>query len=257
MGSESDNYLKSVIIINKSVPVSIDDYRLSNIKSIVNSWAGNQLSEIIKSGSSAKGTAIKGVSDIDLFISLNSDTRETLKELYNSLDSYVKFKRISTKRQNVSIGIIQYGLAIDLVPGKKQSGYQNYHSIYVSKKDTWTQTNVKVQINLISNSIRKGEIILTKIWRKNHGLDFPSMYLELIVIEALKYKPVGDLSNNFWAVLAYLKNDFVEKLITDPSNSNNRVSDVLYKYEKKPLLLKLKNLYLKNIGGISYGDRWN
>ena len=240
MDSESDNYLKSVIINNKSAPVSIDDYRLSNIKSIVNSWAGNQLSEIIKSGSSAKGTAIKGVSDIDLFISLKSDTRETLKELYNSLDSYVKSKGINTKRQNVSIGIIQYGLAIDLVPGTKQSGYQNYHSIYVSKKDTWTQTNVKVQINLISNSIHKDEIILTKIWRKNHGLDFPSMYLELIVIEALKYKPVGDLSNNFWAVLAYLKNDFVEKLITDPSNSNNRVSDILYKYEKEAIVIKAK-----------------
>lgn len=75
MDSESDNYLKSVIINNKSAPVSIDDYRLSNIKNIVNSWAGNQLSEIIKSGSSAKGTAIKGVSDIDLFISLKSNTK--------------------------------------------------------------------------------------------------------------------------------------------------------------------------------------
>ena len=64
------------------------------------------------------------------------------------------------------------------------------------------------------------------------------MYLELIVIEALKYKPVGDLSNNFLAVLTYLKNDFVEKLITDPSNSNNRVSDVLYRYEKEAITIK-------------------
>ena len=136
MDSESDNYLKSVIINNKSAPVSIDDFRLSNIKNIVNSWAGNQLSEIIKSGSSAKGTAIKGVSDIDLFISLKSDTRGTLKEIYNSLDSYVKSKGISTKRQNVSLGIIQYGLAIDLVPGIKQPGYQNYHSIYESPLKT-------------------------------------------------------------------------------------------------------------------------
>jgi len=240
MNSGSDNYLKSVIINNKSVPISITDYRLSNIKNIVNSWAGNQLSEIIKSGSSAKGTAIKGVSDIDLFISLKSNTGETLREIYNSLDSYVKSKGISTKRQNVSLGIIQYGLATDLVPGKKQSGYQNYHSLYVLKKDTWTQTNVKAQIDLISNSTRKDEIILTKIWKKNHGLDFPSMYLELIVIEALKYKSAGSLSDNFLTVLTYLTENFVEKVITDPSNSNNIVSDILYKYEKEAIVIKAK-----------------
>jgi hypothetical protein len=52
MNSESDNYLRSVIINNKSTSISITDYRLSNIKNIINSWAGNQLSEIIKSGSS-------------------------------------------------------------------------------------------------------------------------------------------------------------------------------------------------------------
>jgi hypothetical protein len=189
---------------------------------------------------SAKGTAIKGVSDIDLFISLKSDTRETLREIYNSLDIYVRSKGIDTKRQNVSLGITQNGLAVDLVPGKKQSGYQNYHSIYVSKKDTWTQTNVKSQIDLISNSVRKDEIILTKIWRKNYGLDFPSIYLELIVIEALKYKSIESLSDNFWTVLKYLTENFTEKVITDPSNSNNIVSDTLYKYEKETIVIKAK-----------------
>lgn len=240
MNSGSDNYLRSVIINNKSILISINDFRLSNIKNIVNSWAGTQLSEIIKSGSIAKGTAIKGISDIDLFISLKSNTIGTLKEIYYSLDSYIKSKGIIAKRQNVSLGIIQYGLAIDLVPGKRQSGYQNYHSLYVLKKDTWAQTNVKAQIDLILNSTRKDEIILTKIWKKNHGLDFPSMYLELIVIEALKYKSAGSLSDNFWTVLTYLTENFVEKVITDPSNSNNIVSDILYKYEKEAIVIKAK-----------------
>jgi len=86
MSNDGDNYLRNIINNNKASIISIDDYRLSNIKSIIYSWAGYQLSELIKSGSSAKGTAIKGVSDIDLFISLKSDTNGTLKEIYNSLE---------------------------------------------------------------------------------------------------------------------------------------------------------------------------
>ncbi len=251
MNSGSDYYLKILIINNKAASISIDDFRLSKIKNIINSWAGSQLSEIIKSGSSAKGTAIKNVSDIDLFISLKSDTVEALKEIYNSLDSYIKSKGIITKRQNVSIKIRYFGLAIDLVPGKKQPGYQNYHSIYSSKKDTWMQTNIKAQIDLISKSTHKDEIILTKIWRKNHRLDFPSTYLELIVTEVLKYKSVRDLSNNFLDVLTYLKDNFVGKVITDPSNSNNKISDILYKYEKEIIAAKAKeSLSKKDWSGI-------
>jgi len=241
MGSDSDNYLKTVINNNKASSISIDDSRLTNIKSIINTWAGTQLSNIIKSGSGAKGTAIKVISDIDLFISLKSDTAETLKELYNSLDSYVKSKGIQTKRQNVSIGIIQSGLNIDLVPGKIQSGTQNYHSIYVSKKDTWTQTNIKIHIDLINNSNRKDEIILTKIWRKNHSLDFPSIYLEVIVIEAIKNKSVGDIANNFLSVLNYLKDEFINKGIVDPANSNNTISDLLNNSEKQLIVNKAKD----------------
>jgi hypothetical protein len=240
MSNDGDNYLRNIINNNKASIISIDDYRLSNIKSIIYSWAGYQLSELIKSGSSVKGTAIKGVSDIDLFISLKSDTNGTLKEIYNSLDDFVKSKYIITRRQNVSIGITQSGLEIDLVPGKKQSGYQNFHSIYVSKKDTWSQTNIQSNIDLINNSNRKDEIILTKIWRKNHNLDFLSIYLELIVLESLEYKQIGDLSNNFWTVLTYLRDEFVDKRIIDPSNTNNIISDVLYKYEKEAIAAKAK-----------------
>src|SRR3990172_3324385 len=99
MSPDADNYLKTIISNNKAASISLDDYRLTNIKNIIKEWAGNQLSEIIKSGSSAKSTAIKGVSDIDLFISLKSDTKETLKELYYMLDSFVSSKGIKTKRQ--------------------------------------------------------------------------------------------------------------------------------------------------------------
>lgn len=240
MNIKADIYLRNIINKNKVLPISINNFRLFGIKNIIKLWAKNCLNDIIKSGSSAKGTAVKGISDIDLFISLKHNTAGTLKEIYNSLDNFLKDKGISTKRQNVSIRISHSNLIIDLVPGKKQLGYTNYHSIYLSKKDTWEQTNVKTHIDIVSNSNRIKEIILTKIWKKIHGLEFPSIYLELIVIEALKNKSTKGLSDNFWTVLKYLTENFVEKVIVDPSNSNNIVSDLLHKYEKETIVIKAK-----------------
>ena len=179
--SDSDSYLLGVISNHIAPSIEIFDRRIAKIVEIATTFAGNQLQQLIKSGSSAKGTAVRGTSDIDLFISLKADTTNSLKDIYNMLDSRLKGNGIATRRQNVSIGITYNGLEIDLVPGKIQSGYANYHSIYVSKRDTWMQTNVKANIDMVTSSNRISEIILGKIWRKLHALDFPSVYLNIPV----------------------------------------------------------------------------
>lgn len=236
----ADEYLKEILAYKKAETITLDDWRLSSVKSIITNWAGQQLSELKQSGSSAKGTALKGVADFDIFISLKSDTSDTLKDLYNKLEAVIKGAGWTARRQNVSIGITLNGLSIDLVPGKIQSGYQNYHSIYSSRKDTWLQTNVDLHISKVRTSNRVNEIILTKIWRQINGLDFPSIYLELTVLDALYNKPVNDLANNFWTVLTYLRDKFVDSAVTDPANTNNKISDMLYRYEKEAIASKAK-----------------
>lgn len=236
----SDEYLKIIIAKKKADSISIDDWRLTNVKTTLRTWAGQQLSSLKQSGSSAKGTALKGIADFDIFISLKSDTTETLKEIYAKLDIAIKNAGWATRRQNVSIGITHNNLKIDLVPGKIQSGYKNYHSIYISKKDTWMQTNIDLHINTVKSSNRTNEILLTKIWRHIHGLDFPSIYLELTVLDALYNKPINDIANNFLVVLTYLSDKFVDSAVTDPANTNNKVSDMLYKYEKEAIALQAK-----------------
>ena len=235
-----DEYLKQIIAYKKAETITFNDFRLVEVISTLTKWAGQQLSALKQSGSSAKGTAIKGIADFDIFISLKSDTTGTLKEIYYKLEKEVKDAGWTTRRQNVSIGITHSNLKIDLVPGKIQPGYQNYHSIYSSKKDTWMQTNVDLHITKVQNSNRVNEILLTKIWRHIHGLDFPSIYLELTVFDALYNKPVNDISNNFLAVLVYLRDKFVNRAVTDPANTNNKISDMLYKYEKEEIALQAK-----------------
>lgn len=245
----ADQYLQQIIAIKKAPIITLSDYRLIDIKTTLTNWAGQQLSSLKQSGSSAKGTALKGVADFDIFISLKSDTTETLKEIYNKLEATIINAGWTTRRQNVSIGITHNSLKIDLVPGKIQSGYQQYHSIYSSKKDTWMQTNVDLHITKVQKSNRINEIILTKIWREIHGLDFPSIYLELTVLDALYNKPVNDLASNFLAVLTYLRDKFLASVVTDPANTNNKMSDMLYKYEKEAIALQAKTSLGKQTWG--------
>jgi hypothetical protein len=245
----ADEYLKRIITNKKADSITIDDYRLINVKSTLTTWAGYQLSSLKQSGSSAKGTALKGIADFDIFISLKSDTTDTLKEIYDKLEISIKNAGWTTRRQNVSIGITHNNLKIDLVPGKIQSGYQNYHSIYSSKKDTWMQTNIDLHITKVRNSSRTNEIILTKIWKHIHNIDFPSIYVELTVLEALNNKPTNNLATNFLTVLTYLRDNFVNSTVIDPANTNNKVSDMLYQYEKEAIATQAKTTLTKSTWG--------
>lgn len=212
----------------------VSPFQIKNeLQPYIQRWAGQCLNAILISGSTAKGTAIKGVADVDLFISLRSDTEETLKEIFYSLNNFFYNSGFETRIQNVSIGVKYKGKKVDLVPGKVQKGFVNYHSLYKSKKDSWVQTNIIKHINLVRNSGRVNEIKAIKIWRELNGLDFPSIYLELTVLNALKGKSKNQLAQNFINVLEYLSNDFVEKVIIDPSNTNNIISNDLYKKDKQ------------------------
>jgi len=238
-----DEYVNNVV--NKyKLPQTISETMKTSVivplSDIISTWAGDCLNKIEISGSRAKGTAISIATDLDLFISLKSTTTQTLKEIYDSLHDVLVSRKISVRKQNVSIGIKYAGHDVDLVPAKRQDSYSNDHSLYRSKVDTRTKTNVATHINTVKNSSRITEIIAVKIWRERFALDFPSMYLELTVIDALKGRHGNQPATNFMTVLDYLISDFLNKTVYDPANTNNIISDDLYKYEKENIIKKAK-----------------
>lgn len=196
-------------------------------------WAGQQLNALQYSGSYAKETGVRGISDVDVFISLKSDTRQTLKELYEMLVSLAQNNGWSPRRQNVSVGVTVNGTLGDLVPGKVQAGYQNYHSLYLRKRDSWMQTNVALHVDSVRNSGRLKEIRSLKIWRMLHGLDFPSLYLELFAIDALSGRSRSTLAENVLHVLRTIGSSLTSTPIVDPANTNNVLSDDLTQAEKR------------------------
>lgn len=240
-----DDYLLGIISKYKApnLDALTEILLLTPLKTIIESWAGSDLNNISISGSRAKGTAILLSSDIDLFISLRSSCIYSLSYIYNSLYDTIVRNGIKARKQNVSIGIEYSGHKIDLVPAKVQTGYINYHSLYKSKSDSWTQTNISKHIDTVKNSGRINEIIVMKVWKHLLGLDFPSTYLELVVLDALYNRPKNQLGRNVQAILGYLSADFVEKRIVDPSNTNNIISDDLYKYEKQSIANKALECY--------------
>jgi hypothetical protein len=229
-----DEYVRS-IISQHSLPLTPDLGMATAkfaIEPIIKEWAAQYLVAFDYSGSIAKGTGVKGTTDVDFFISLHPTTPQPLGEIYENLCKFLVSKGYVVRKQNVSVGTTVNGLSVDLVPGKKQSAYSSDHSLYRRKANTWTQTNVATHIRTVSQSQRLDEIRAIKIWRKLHNLDFPSFYLEMTVINALSGKWTGQPSANVWEVFTYLSKSFVNAVVIDPANSNNRLSDDLTTSEK-------------------------
>jgi hypothetical protein len=245
---DSNIYLQT--ILNKYSQRSLDSYnlRILLLKSELKDWASTCFISTLNSGSRAKGTAISIASDVDYLISLTSGCNANsggLKNIYDSLHIFLKGKYSSVRKQNVSFRIKIGDLEVDITPARKHTGNTNYHWLYVSKLNTWKQTNIQKHITDISNCGRLNEIKLLKIWRELNKIDIPSIYLEYLTISILsgKSKDASNLAKNFLFFLRELSKDISNPLysrIVDPANSTNILSDLLTLEEKKIIIAKAK-----------------
>lgn len=137
----ADQYVESVLAKYQvpRAPTSPTERLGAIVVGPLRTWAGQQLNALEYSGSYATETGVHGVSDVDVFISLKADTTNTLKEIYDSLYSLAQTQGWSPRQQNVSVGVTVNSTRSDLVPGKVQAGYQNYHSLGLRKRDSWTR----------------------------------------------------------------------------------------------------------------------
>ena len=235
--SEHDNYIRQIVTQHTPSVTYIAQEKISEIKPHIHAWANGHGYILKLSGSLAKGTGITGTTDIDVFISLDPSvsTCNTLENVYNTLRNRFNMAGYDPREQNVSVGINHTGLKMDIVAGVKHHIFGQDHSIWKRKSQTRTKTNIDQHINYVKGSGRTFDIKAIKIWRKLRGLDFPSFYLELSVIEALKGRTLLGVSpsDNFVKVMNYLAEDFVDKIIIDPANQNNEVSEELSEDEKQ------------------------
>ena len=126
----SDDHVRSVLA-KYVVPA---DHRLQaefaaqDVYSCVTGWAGPHLQRVQYSGSFAKGTTVRGGTDVDLFVSLKPSMGGPLRDLYNNLYSALAAWGFRPRRQNVSIGLMMRGLSVDVVPARRHTGTGQDHS---------------------------------------------------------------------------------------------------------------------------------
>lgn len=82
----ADEYVESVLAkyAVPRGPTSPAEQLGSAVAAPIRAWAGQQLNVLEYSGSYAKETGVHGTSDVDVFISLKSDTTNTLQQLVGS-----------------------------------------------------------------------------------------------------------------------------------------------------------------------------
>lgn len=210
------------------------------LRPVVQRWATAQLVELKLSGSYAKGTAIRGGTDVDLFISLKADTSQTLQEIYNSLANHLTGEGYAPRKQNVSIGITYSSWQVDLTPGKQQQLWSSDHSLWVSRQRTWQKTNVDTHIQIVGGSRHTDVIRLLKRWRQVHSLELPSFALELAVLRAMQGRWDVGLAARFNLVLDFLRDHITTAALLDPANTNNNVADELTVNEKATISQKAR-----------------
>jgi hypothetical protein len=248
--NQADLYLKGIIQKYAAHDISAYNSSILILKQHLIQWASTCHLETINSGSRAKGTAISLASDVDYLVSLSNTCNDNkgggLKGIYNELYGVLSFHYSSVRKQNVSIRVKIGALEIDVTPAKKQAGNTNVHSLYLSKLDSWRQTNVQKHINDISQSGRLNEIKILKIWRELNNLDIPSIYLEYLLVDVIlsgKYKGDDYLASNVWFAFEELAKPNSNPLfarIVDPANSTNILSDLLTVTEKNRIVAQAK-----------------
>ncbi len=240
-------YLYQILQKYNARDLSQHSYNISQLKTKLIHWASGCYLNILDSGSRAKGTAISLASDVDYVVSLSNNCNDNnggLKACYDSLLTMLNnaYGSQNVRKQNVSVRLKLNGLEIDVTPAKRQSGTTHIHSIYVSKSGSWAQTNIQRHIIDISQSGRTNEIRILKIWRNLHALDFPSIYLEYLLVNNIllnKSKDVNSLENNVWFTLnelAKTQGNPLYSRITDPANTNNILSDLLTNVDKQKII---------------------
>jgi len=246
----NNEYLTSILNKYSAKPLPPFSSQISILKSILSSWSSQCSAFIIDSGSRAKGTAISIASDVDYLISLSTACDVNgggLKGLFESCYERIKANYPTCRKQNVSVRINLDGLQVDITPARRQTySTSGDHWVYLSKTDSRKQTNVQRHISDVSMSGRLNEIKLMKIWRELHHLDFPSIYLEYLIINIIlsgRSKLNTNLDENTWYILNELSRNSSNPIwsrIVDPANSNNILSELLSDQEKNQLIKQAK-----------------
>jgi hypothetical protein len=232
----ADQYLSQVL--SREAVEDGPDAPLRRLGAVVHrvcrQWAGADLVEVAAAGAFEKGTANLSGVPIDFIAAVSPDCQRPIAALYEDLFLAFELAGHAPRERGVAMGIRLGEVPVDVIPAKRRPAqFGEEVQLHSARTHRPILTSPAWHRHEVASSDRLAEIRIIKLWRDQHGLDFPSLYLELTVIAALRGKPHGTLAANVWLVLGYLASLFVARAVVDPANANNIVSDELGTAEKQ------------------------
>lgn len=213
---------------------------------LLKQWGKQHLLGITLSGAYAKNTAISLSSDVDVLIMLSPVPGMEMKQIFWSLFEFLTDQNLRPHTRNVSIQLERNGLFVDLIPACRERTSSG-NLLFNKRSGIAVHTDVAQHVHLVSNSGRQQEVCALKIWRERNALDFPSLYLEATVLQALETERFGQLADNVLTVLRYLANRFPDAVVRDPANGKNILSNDLSPEAKRTIATAARHaLYDEN-----------
>ena len=125
-----------------------------------------------------------------------------------------------------------HGLSIDLIPAHMSGSPSlatsaNERTLFDKNTGRVVRTDLQAHVQIVKQSGQLAAIRAMKIWRMRNRLTWPSFFLELSVLHALRNQTGASLGESIRCAFEYLSCGFEQAVIADPANPENIVSDQL------------------------------
>lgn len=250
-------YLDSVI--GSYAPNEIDAlvYRKGmNLKRVINNKYGQDLlGRPTNQGSVEQGTALSGISDLDILVKFKKTSFWNEKKMFNNLLNFLRFNYhdndlVNIKNQGESIGMT-YKLkgkerTIDVVPALRTDFVRGKNDYKLNSSKVYAKAkplimNPHKQKDFGEREIEKKEVLkLIKILSKRNNLPLGSFLIKEFINKTFARKNIPNgVNKQLFFVLEYMRDNIIEEKIISPDNDNIMLTDSLNYRQKLEIKEKL------------------
>lgn len=204
-------------------------------------------------GSIPQGTALSGLSDLDIRVGFKKTSFSTLEEMYFTVLEYFENEfqdkqLIKVRQQKRSIGLI-YNLldtevCIDVVPGRRTNFIKggNEYNLFENAnglfdKPSRIKMNPHKQADLGKNAFSVSKITaLLKVLNEKEELQMKSILIKELTKSAFEWNKgrlPRRIDKQLLMVMVYIRDNIERKIVFAPDNKNLTLSDSLSSSKKK------------------------
>lgn len=252
--NESDEICYLASVLKTYEPDQIDREVLikgKRIKTAINKKFGfDLLGRATYQGSKAIGTALSGLSDLDILVKFKKTSFLKEKDMYYGLYNFLKYNfkdpdLISVRQQKVSIGLIfsinGYEEIIDVVPSLRTDFERGKNEYNLFKNPKFSSGSTKLKMNphkqreLGDSEDQKIKVIkLIKILKDKEKLPLKSILITELTKKAFEEIKMPEQPNQILLkVLKYIRDNIQTIQVKSPDNKNISLSDNLSYYQKR------------------------